>query len=176
MNDILAKSKEYVGTLLLDYLNHVKKAAYVISKGIGCDENEIRLAEQAALLHDIGKAHTEFQKILHSGNILSNSTIPLRHEIASLLFLPAFTVSDWNAFIEYVVAHHKSIGDTESDNYGDKGLVFLCSHYTKTKVFNRHVAHWKRKQERRLKYLSQERICIIKKNIFSELLNMVIIR
>lgn len=142
MSNILAKSKEYGGTLLHDHLEHVKKAATAITKGIGCDENEIRLAELGALLHDIGKAHTEFQRILHNESILKNSLIPFRHEIASILFLPAFDKNDWNALIEYVIAHHKSIGSTEGETYGDKGLVYLGNHYKKIKVFNRHSTHW----------------------------------
>lgn len=142
MNSILAKSAVNGGTLLVDHLKHVECAINKIAIGFGCDSNEIVLAKQAAFLHDIGKTHSEFQKILINGREHHSIEIPLRHEISSLLFLPAFDKNNWNTLIEYIVAHHKSIGSIDHDRYGDKGFVYLCNHFDKDDVFDRHSAQW----------------------------------
>ncbi|HRE58268.1 MAG TPA: CRISPR-associated helicase Cas3' [Candidatus Kapabacteria bacterium] len=138
---ILAKSVEYGGTLLLDHLQHVAIACETIAQAIGCDSHEISLAKKAGYLHDIGKVHPHFQGRLY-GNNLSDSYIPLRHEISSLLFLSVFPAEEHEALIEYVVAHHKSIGVQDNNSYGDKGIVYLSHSLQSAKVFKRHSDMW----------------------------------
>lgn len=143
MNEILAKSIENGGTLLLDHLNHVAYAAEAVARGTGCEENEIRLARLAGFLHDIGKVHPGFQARLRTKNRPDPWELPLRHEISSLLFLPVAPREDWDILVEYIVAHHKSIGLTDSDSHGNKGLVYLCNQNDPEEVFDRHAEKWK---------------------------------
>lgn len=107
---LLAKGKRNGGTLLKDHLRHVAELAKAIAKGYGVDVTEQEIAFLAGILHDIGKAHTKFQERLRNDEkreLIIN--VPLRHEISSLLFLPAFPREHWDALIEYVIAHHKSV-------------------------------------------------------------------
>lgn len=142
MSEILAKSMENGGTPLLEHLTHVAVAAEAVAKGIGCDENEVRFAKFAGFLHDIGKAHSIFQAKLYHQLGRELGQMPLRHEISSLLFLPIFPIEDWGILIEYIVAHHKSIGLIDRDTHGDKGLVYLCNQNEPDEVFDRHIGKW----------------------------------
>ena len=54
-----------------------------------------------------------------------HSTKVFRHEITSLFFLSAFPKNEWNALIEMVVGHHKSI----RNDVGEKGLLDLDEGY-----------------------------------------------
>lgn len=138
---ILAKSIEYGGTLLIDHLHHVATACETVARAIGCDNYEVSFAKKAGYLHDIGKVHPHFQGRLY-GDAIPDSFIPLRHEISSLLFLSVFPIEEHEALIEYVVAHHKSIGVQDSDGYGDKGIVYLSNKLQSNKVFTRHSELW----------------------------------
>lgn len=90
-------------TELKHHLQHVSMAARIFAKQTGHDET---IAYHGAILHDIGKAHPEFQKRLKSG--YKNGKV-FRHEISSLLFLSAFPASEHEALVEMVIGHHKSI-------------------------------------------------------------------
>lgn len=79
---------------------------------------EEMLANNGALLHDIGKAHPFFQSRLRGK---SNKHDVFRHEIASLFFLSAFPPEQWHPLIEMVVGHHKSV----KKDFGGKGLLDL---------------------------------------------------
>jgi CRISPR-associated endonuclease/helicase Cas3 len=114
MRDLYAKSgPEW--TTLEEHLKHVALAAQTFAKHTGHDET---LAYRGAILHDIGKAHPEFQKRLKINQ--RNGKI-FRHEISSLLFLSAFAKSDHAILVEMVVGHHKSV----KDDVGGKGLLDL---------------------------------------------------
>ena len=114
MRDLLAKSgPEW--TTLKDHLRHVATTAQAFALHLGLDED---LAYKGAILHDIGKAHPEFQKRL-KGESTSRKT--LRHEIASLFFISQFPETEHPALIEMVVGHHKSI----KKDTGEKGLLDL---------------------------------------------------
>jgi CRISPR-associated endonuclease/helicase Cas3 len=80
MSKLYAKSAPE-WTTLKDHLKHVALAAQTFARYAGLDET---LAYNGAILHDIGKAHPEFQKRLNPD--YRNSRI-FRHEISSLLFL-----------------------------------------------------------------------------------------
>ncbi len=114
MEKLLAKSGPD-WTTLEDHIYHVSIAAKVFAANIGMDEN---LAFRGAILHDIGKAHHEFQKRLKSN---LRSVKVFRHEIASLFFISLFPEDEHIALIEMVVGHHKSI----KNDVGEKGLLDL---------------------------------------------------
>ena len=114
MEKLLAKSgPEW--TSLKDHLYQVAITAKEFAKHLAMDEN---LAFKGAILHDIGKAHPEFQKRLTAN---SRPTKVFRHEIASLLFISIFPENEHAPLIEMVVGHHKSV----KNDVGEKGLLDL---------------------------------------------------
>ncbi|MFC4872206.1 CRISPR-associated helicase Cas3' [Negadavirga shengliensis] len=118
MEQLFAKSAPE-WTPLKDHLLHVASAAQTFARHLNMDE---QLAFKGAILHDIGKAHPRFQKRLKEKD--SNGTV-LRHEITSLLFLSVFPEADYEALIEMVVGHHKSV----RRDAGGKGLLDLEDGY-----------------------------------------------
>lgn len=125
LSKILAKSKDYGRTTLLEHTQHVLMTAELFAKkyAFGFD---VEIARRGAVLHDLGKAHPHFQRKIHkiNGKSLSEESkwkYTHRHELSSLAFLPVFPESEWPALVDLVVAHHKSIeGDA-----GDKGILDL---------------------------------------------------
>ncbi|MGL5227319.1 MAG: CRISPR-associated helicase Cas3' [Bacteroidales bacterium] len=112
--DIWAKSN---GTSLFDHLIQTKDLILPFAEHADLDG---RIALKGALIHDIGKAHPEFQKRLRS-QTRSGKQKPFRHEIASILFLPLLPREEWDPLIEMIIAHHKSI---QYDS-GKKGILDL---------------------------------------------------
>lgn len=125
---LLAKSApEY--TSLKDHLLQVSYASIAFARYLQMDEH---LAYKGAVLHDIGKAHPEFQKRLQPGY---RDFKVFRHEIASLLFLSVFPENDHSALIEMVAGHHKSV----KKDAGDKGLLDLENGYD---YIDFHIGQW----------------------------------
>jgi len=114
MERLLAKSAPE-WTTLKDHLHHVAITAKAFAVYLGLNEN---LAYKGAILHDIGKAHPEFQKRLKG---TTKPSKVFRHEIASLFFISLFPEAEHSALIEMVVGHHKSI----KNDAGEKGLLDL---------------------------------------------------
>lgn len=137
----MAKSIDRGGTTLKDHLLHVATVAEYIAIQTGRDSNEVRLARNAGLIHDIGKAHPYFQCRLE-GDKAEMTDLPFRHEISSLFFLSIFEKDEWDKLIEYVVAHHKSIGLPSTETLGNKGLVYLCNKYPIETIFDWHIGDW----------------------------------
>lgn len=113
LHDILAKSLDQGGTTLLDHTLHVAWAIELFAEKYQFDFDK-NLAVKAAALHDLGKAHIHFQRKINGINANSLLEKQLqyythRHELSSLGFLPIYPKSEWNAIIDMVVAHHKSI-------------------------------------------------------------------
>ena len=104
LTDLYAKSPDNGGTSLYDHLQHVADVAEAFARHRGMD---MRIARLGAYLHDIGKVHPDFQALLRG--VRPTHPLPLRHELVSLLFLPAFAREDWVALVEMVVAHHRSL-------------------------------------------------------------------
>lgn len=91
-------------TSLKEHTEHVCLAAGVFATHLNMD---VLTAKHGAILHDIGKAHPYFQEKRLKG--LGRPSDIFRHEITSLFFLSAFPRERWNALIEMVVGHHKSV-------------------------------------------------------------------
>jgi CRISPR-associated endonuclease/helicase Cas3 len=133
----LAKSN---GTTLLQHTQHVVFAMETTARAY-VSESEYDIARRGAILHDLGKAHPYFQKMVRGetdpfGH--DKRGVRHRHEISSLLFLPLFPKSEWPALIQMVVAHHKTL----HDNKQSFGLLDLQSLYGTNEVFKRHVEDW----------------------------------
>lgn len=116
---LLAKSAPE-WTSLKDHTEHVCLAVIAFARYLGLN---IDIANNGAILHDIGKSHTYFQTKRLKGEGKREDIF--RHEIASLFFLSAFPKEQWNALIEMVVGHHKS---TVKDN-NELGLLDLEEAY-----------------------------------------------
>ena len=131
---LLAKSPEQGGLTLLAHTQQVIQAIQVFAIAY---KISVELAEKGALLHDLGKAHPFFQRML-KGALKQEEVlraIPHRHELSSLLFLPLFERKDWEPLIEMVVAHHKSI----EEDARSRGLIDLLNQYGPDLVFQRHT-------------------------------------
>ncbi len=77
-----------------------------------------KIARYGAILHDIGKASSVFQKRLITNK---KSDKPFRHEITSCFFLSIFEQDLHPALIEMIIAHHKSV----LCDVGRKGILDL---------------------------------------------------
>lgn len=128
MERLLAKSGPEF-TPLKDHLLHVSIASKCFAHYLKMDE---ALAYNGAVLHDIGKAHPEFQKRLLTNGRTSKV---FRHEISSLLFLSAFPEEEYSALLDMVIAHHKSA----KNDVGDKGLLDLENGYA---YEDYHIGKW----------------------------------
>jgi CRISPR-associated endonuclease/helicase Cas3 len=161
---LLAKSQKNGGVTLYDHTQHVCDAVEHFANNWGLDTN---MAWQGALLHDLGKAHPKFQAQLMEAdgqkpwNSLyekSDWEFIHRHELSSLLFLPAFPKSNWETLIEMVVAHHKSIKPLQEGDDG-RGLLGLLENEiivegTPT-IFDNHSKDWENWMPRALNVLGQ---------------------
>lgn len=90
-------------TTLLDHTKHVVLSTQCFANYLDLDGTT---ATNGAILHDLGKAHPFFQKRLKK---TANKRKIFRHEISSLFFLSIFPKDQWDAIIEMVVGHHKSV-------------------------------------------------------------------
>ncbi len=109
-------------TLLVEHLKQVSIAVEKVAIHLGMNSN---IAKNGAILHDIGKVHPVFQKRLHEKRRSHKEVF--RHEIASLFFLSAFPLEQWNELIEMVVSHHKSVKN-DINKLGLLDLEQLCDY------------------------------------------------
>lgn len=130
--EIKAKGKPDF-TPLVTHLQQVAIVAEKVAIGIGSD---LVLARNGAILHDIGKAHPEFQRRLDEEYHLGD--LPFRHEISSCLFLSLFPEETQPALIDMVIAHHKSI----RKDARDKGLLDLTEEHETEEIFEFHAGDW----------------------------------
>jgi CRISPR-associated endonuclease/helicase Cas3 len=139
---LLAKSEDNGGLTLYEHTKYVLMAVeHLVDRLNGRVEFDIDLARKGAILHDMGKAHTAFQKKLRD---LKPATLldtykeakPHRHELSSLGFLPLFDKSEWDTLIDIVVAHHKSI----EDDAKKRGILDLDNR--EPDFINYHLLDW----------------------------------
>ncbi len=140
LSEILAKSKDYGGTTLLEHTQHVLLAIEVFAQKYAFSF-DVEMARKGAVLHDLGKAHPHFQRKIQkiNGKSLSderNWNFIHRHELSSLGFLPVFPEDEWPILIDLVVAHHKSM---EKDA-GEKGILDLDERFSDWK--EKHLMDW----------------------------------
>lgn len=102
---ILAKSEKHGRMPLIQHLKDVASIAIEVAENMGLDKN---IAYKGAILHDIGKASSIFQKTLCEGFKRPPGFI-FRHEIASLFFISLIEEKEQPPIIDMIVAHHKSI-------------------------------------------------------------------
>lgn len=105
---LLAKSEKQGGLTLAQHTAHVVAAAERMANALGFDRRQARCG---AVLHDLGKAHPFFQKMVREELSFEDfcQARPHRHELSSLCLLPLFDREIWPGLIEMVAAHHKSI-------------------------------------------------------------------
>lgn len=140
--EIIAKINYKGSTTLLEHTYLVMRSVERLARYHGLDKS---IAKSGALIHDLGKAHPIFQQRLKGGKIkISESllTIPFRHEISSILFLPAFPKAIWNNLIEMVIAHHKSVQCIDPEKSSAKGILDLINKYSELAVFELHSEFW----------------------------------
>lgn len=138
-------------TPLVVHLEHVAIVADKVAKWIGIDPV---LAHYGAILHDIGKAHPEFQRRLNEEYRLGD--LPFRHEISSCLFLSLFDEVMQPFLIDMVIAHHKSI----RKDARDKGLLDLTEEREPKEVFDFHAGDWEDWSPKALDILAELGIAI----------------
>lgn len=103
--EILAKSERNGNISLYQHLKNVADIAVVVADHVGLDR---QIAYEGAVLHDIGKASPVFQRKLTS-SFKEKPGFVFRHEIASLLFVSLIPEAHWDAVIDMIAAHHKSM-------------------------------------------------------------------
>ncbi|MFW5851210.1 MAG: CRISPR-associated helicase Cas3' [Bacteroidota bacterium] len=118
-------------TTLYDHLYLVCSVAKKIAEYSNMDKEIARLG---AILHDIGKTSTVFQKRLTQNK---RPDTPFRHEIASCFFLSLFEEAIHPALIEMIIAHHKSI----LHDGRKKGILDLMEELDENN-FNYHIKDW----------------------------------
>lgn len=131
--EILAKSMENGGVTLYDHLLHVSEVTVIAAKKLKYNS---ALARQGAMLHDIGKAHPDFQQRLKG--IYDSLQIDFRHEISSLFFLPLTDKTHWDILIDMIIAHHRS--PIKDARY--QGIIDLVNLEGDEEVFERHLEPW----------------------------------
>jgi|AntRauTorcE11897_2_1112592.scaffolds.fasta_scaffold00064_5 CRISPR-associated endonuclease/helicase Cas3 len=135
--ELLAKSEAYGPVTLKQHLMDVADAIVPLAKHFGKD---IELSRKGALLHDIGKAHPVYQAFVHGykEGFGFNQTLPNRHEISSLAFLPLFSKNEWGPITEMIIAHHKSI---EGD-HRKRGIIDILNQQGPAGLFESHLEDW----------------------------------
>ncbi len=136
---LLAKGRTNGELTLFEHTRHVMFAIEKLAFHWGMD---VSVAVKGAALHDLGKAHPVFQKKLHNDEYdvyQQRIQCPLRHEIASLFFLPSFPEEEWQALIEMIIGHHKPV---ETTNNTGKGIIDLAEIHGDDRVFKTHAEGW----------------------------------
>ncbi len=135
--DILAKSINDQNITLAEHTEHVTDAITLFADKFDFDF-DIVTARYGAILHDLGKAHPKFQRMIRS-DVKRNRFVEdyvHRHELSSLAFLPAFSKDKWDDLIEYIVAHHKSI----VNDARNRGILDIKT--SDRKFISNHLEDW----------------------------------
>lgn len=137
--NVYGKRDDYKKTYipLVYHLDEVRIAAEKLAPYFKLNSEVARLG---AILHDIGKSCTTFQKRLAFEFEWKPDTLPFRHEIASMFFISLIPKKYQNLVIDMIISHHKSM---EGD-IGKKGLLDLMKKYTieGDEVFKMHTENY----------------------------------
>ena len=97
---------------LEDHLTNVAKMAAEFSQRLGCE----KLAYAAGLLHDLGKAHDEFQTYLEKSALGNASRCRVNHSEAGAAYAAdQNTLKPWNDLIaNVVIGHHTGLADYDN--------------------------------------------------------------
>lgn len=148
--ELLAKSEAYGPVTLKQHLLDVADAIIPLAQHFGKD---VELSKKGALLHDIGKAHPVYQAFVHDfkEGFGFNQTLPNRHEISSLAFLPLFPKNEWEPLTEMIIAHHKSVeGDRRK-----RGIIDILKQQGPAGLFESHLEDWEIWSKRALSVLNE---------------------
>lgn len=129
LDHILAKGEENGRVTLVQHLSEVALLAERVAQHLGLDTS---IARKGAILHDIGKVSSLFQKTLKK-NFQRPPGFLFRHELASLFFTSILNEEEKYPVIDMIVAHHKSI----YKDAGGKGLLDLDEN--EPEVFEKHI-------------------------------------
>ncbi|PKO99094.1 MAG: CRISPR-associated helicase/endonuclease Cas3 [Bacteroidetes bacterium HGW-Bacteroidetes-8] len=129
LNHILAKGEEHGQVTLVQHLTEVSLLAEKVAQYLGLDTS---IARKGAILHDIGKTSSLFQKTL-TKSFQRPPGFLFRHELASLFFISLLNEEEKYPIIDMIVAHHKSI----YKDIGGKGLLDLDEN--DPECFQRHI-------------------------------------
>lgn len=131
-DNILAKGEENGRITLISHLTEVALLAEKVASSLGLD---VTIARRGAIMHDIGKASTVFQKTIRKGFQRPPGFL-FRHELASLFFISLLDEEEKYPVIDMVVAHHKSI----YQDAGGKGILDLTD--IDPKVIEKHLVEF----------------------------------
>ena len=145
LDHILAKGEENGRITLVRHLSEVALLAEKVATHLGMDAN---IARRGAILHDIGKASTIFQKTLEKGFQRPPGFV-FRHELASLFFISLLDEKEKQPIIDMLVAHHKSI----YQDAGGKGILDLMDN--DPKVIEKHLSNFETWSKDALEILKQ---------------------
>jgi CRISPR-associated endonuclease/helicase Cas3 len=145
LDHILAKGEENGRITLVQHLSEVALLAEKVALHLGLDTS---IARKGAILHDIGKASSIFQKTLKK-DFQRPPGFLFRHELASLFFISILNEEEKYPVIDMVVAHHKSI----YKDAGGKGLLDLDEN--EPKVFEKHINGFENWSKNALSILEQ---------------------
>lgn len=138
LSNILAKSKLYGGSTLLDHTREVVATIERFQDKIDYDFDK-DIVIKGAILHDLGKSHPLFQRKISGAAYKSliektvSKGVIHRHELSSLAFLPIFPKKEWDLLIDMIVAHHKSIDK-------ERGILDIKSRYRNW--IKHHLEEW----------------------------------
>ncbi|MGQ7870282.1 CRISPR-associated helicase Cas3' [Sunxiuqinia sp. sy24] len=127
---------------------HLDDVATVIEKVADYLNMDPQVARYGAILHDIGKASTIFQKRLTQTYKRRDSDKPFRHEIASCFFLSLFEEQIQPQLMDMVIAHHKSM----FKDAREKGIVDLFQNW-EDEIIEFHLQDWEAWMPEALKIL-----------------------
>lgn len=130
LDHILAKKEDNGQVTLVQHLFEVALLAEMVAQQLGLDTS---IAKKGAILHDIGKASSLFQKTLKK-NFQRPPGFLFRHEFASLFFISILNEEEKYPVIDMIVAHHKSI----YKDAGGKGLLDLDEN--EPECFEKHIS------------------------------------
>lgn len=120
-------------TPLYTHLKQVASATERIADFLGFDR---KIAQNGAILHDIGKSSPVFQERLQPDYRRTDFDNTFRHELASLFFLSLFAEEEHPQLIEMIAAHHKSV----KKDPRQKGILDLEENVED--VFELHKKEW----------------------------------